>query len=97
MKNAADPQQVKEAASVEKRVTERELKDFRAVMETPAGRRLVANLLDFCGFQKSSFTGNSTTFFNEGKREVALELWRRINVVAPDLYVQMLADAQETQ
>lgn len=97
MKNAADAQQVKEADTKEKRASERELKDFRAVMETAPGRRLIANMLDFCGFQKSSFTGNSTTFFNEGKREVALELWRRINASAPDLYFQMIADAQETQ
>jgi len=97
MKNAADAAQVKEAGRAEKRTGERKLKDFRAVMETAPGRRLIADLLDFCGFQRSSFTGNSTTFYNEGMRAVALELWQRINTAAPDLYAQMLADAQELQ
>lgn len=95
MPNIADKEQVKQAASTEKRAEERARKDFRAIMETPYGRRFIARLLDSCGFQKSSFTGNSTTFFNEGKRQVALELWAEINAVAPDLYVQMLNDAQE--
>ena len=95
LRNVADPEQVKNASRAEKFSNERELKDFRAVMETPPGRRFIAGLLDFCGFQRPSFTGNSGTFYNEGQRSVALELWRRINSACPDLYFQMLSDAKE--
>jgi hypothetical protein len=94
-RNIADSEQVKNSERSEKRKMERDSRDFRSIMETQPGRRFVAHLLDFCGFQKSSFTGNSTTFFNEGKREVALELWRQINMACPDLYFQMIEDAKE--
>jgi hypothetical protein len=95
MLNIADKDQVRDAARAEKREAERADKDFRAIMESPYGRRFIARTLNACGFQRSSFTGNSTTFFNEGRRSIALELWADINRVAPDLYVQMLNDAQE--
>lgn len=48
--------------------------DARAVLDTPAGARLLCHLVTFCGVDESSFTGNSTTFFNEGKRAVGLYL-----------------------
>lgn len=95
--NVADPEQVKEAERRERRSIDRESRDFRAIMETQPGRRFIARLLDYCGFQRSSFTGNSATFFNEGKREVALKLWADINRICPDLYMQMLDDAKEKE
>lgn len=95
MLNIADKEQVKDASRAAKRAEERAQKDFRAIMETAPGRRFIAQLLDRCGFQRSSFTGNSTTFYNEGRRSIGLEVWAEINATAPDLYVQMLHDAQE--
>lgn len=95
MRNAADPQQVKDAGVRDKRVRERQLGDFRAVMELSAGRRFIARLLDTCGFQKLSFTGNAETYFNEGRRAIALEVWADINAAAPDLYFTMINEAKE--
>lgn len=50
------------------------LKDFKAVLTTPEGRRFFYWLKDRCGENNTSFTGNSTTFFNEGQRNIALIL-----------------------
>ena len=49
--------------------------DYQKVfMSTPEGRRVLADLLAFTGMFELSFTGNSKTFFNEGKRSVCIKL-----------------------
>lgn len=48
--------------------------DMKAVLATPGGRRVMANILVHCRMTESNFTGNSETFKLEGKREVALAL-----------------------
>ena len=42
-------------------------------------------MLDATGVNSNSFTGNSTTFFNEGKRQVGLELLGRITDLGIDV------------
>jgi len=39
-----------------------------------AGKRVLSDLLNACGVFESSFTGNSRTFYNEGKREIGIIL-----------------------
>lgn len=95
--NAADPEQVKTASRKEKNSRELELADFAAVMATEQGRRFIWRLLDETGFQKSSFTGNSATFFNEGMRNVGLKIWADMNEACPDRYVQMLNEARQRE
>jgi len=49
--------------------------DYQKVfMRTAEGRRVLADLLAFTGIFELSFTGNSQTFFKEGKRAVGLKL-----------------------
>jgi hypothetical protein len=54
--------------------------ELHDVLKTRAGRRTLWRVMEYAGMNISSFTGNSTTFFNEGKRDVGLwlrsELWR---------------------
>jgi len=49
-------------------------KDLLQVMSTDAGRRLISWIIYKCGQNQTSFTGNSWTYFNEGKRSIALML-----------------------
>jgi hypothetical protein len=95
--NAADPEQVKTAAKKVRNKRVQELEDFIKVMSTVEGRRFMWRLLDHTGFQKSSFTGNSTTFFNEGMRNIGLIIWSDINEACPDLYIKMLQEAKELE
>jgi hypothetical protein len=74
VKNAADPGQVKSANQKEKFNKVDELKDMRDLLLTPNGLRVLTRYLNFCGVFKTSFTGNSETFFNEGMRSVGLKL-----------------------
>ena len=66
--------------------------DFKWVVSTEQGRRFLWDLLAFTGVYRSSFTGNSTTFFNEGRRDVGLKLIGQLNEYAPEVYVTMLKE-----
>lgn len=56
----------------------KELLDMAALLDTPHGRRFVCRVLGEAGIFKTSMTGNSHTFFNEGKRQVGLWLLAEI-------------------
>ena len=74
------------------RVTSDGVADLAWLMQQPQGRRFMARLLEITGTQRSSFTGNSTTFFNEGARSVGLLLLDEIKAVALDEYFAMLKE-----
>jgi len=94
VKNAADAEQVKEAGVKEKFGRKQELNDVYNILAIPSGRRWVWRVLSDCGVFKSSFTGNSTTFFNEGRRDIGLRILADVMEANPDAYVQMAKEAQ---
>ena len=55
-----------------------------SILKSKEGRWFFMRLLDATGVNSSSFTGNSTTFFNEGKRQGGLELLARIQELGFD-------------
>ena len=55
-----------------------------SLLKNKEGRWFLMRLLDATGINANSFTGNSTTFFNEGKRQVGLELLARIQELGID-------------
>ncbi len=94
VRNAADAEQVKEAGVKEKFGRKQELNDVYNILAIPSGRRWVWRVLSDCGVFKSSFTGNSTTFFNEGRRDIGLRILADVMEANPDAYVQMAKGAQ---
>jgi hypothetical protein len=70
-------------------------KDFTDVLALPAGRRVLMHLLEapgLCASFASSFTGNSETFFREGRRAVGIALLQWAQRVAPEAYVNALTE-----
>ena len=63
-------------------------------MSTPAGRRFMWRLLEKTGMYRTSFTGNSTTFFNEGQRNIGLMMNALILQACPEQYLAMLNEAK---
>ena len=55
-----------------------------SILKNKEGRWFIMRLLDATGINANSFTGNSHTFFNEGKRQVGLELLARIQDLGID-------------
>lgn len=90
--NAADEDQVKGRKRKDRRIRERELADIKAIMTTQEGRRYMWRMLDKAGIYRSSFTGNSSTFFNEGQRNIGLIILADINESCPDLYLTMIEE-----
>ena len=93
--NSDDKNQVKQASKDEKLARIRELEDVVAVMDTEAGRRFVWRLLSRAGVFTSSFTGNSTTFFNEGKRDQGLFLLSETMEGCDELYYVMTRENKD--
>jgi hypothetical protein len=67
----------------------------KAILEqvgTPRGRKILCGILEQCGVYRRSYTGNSETFFNEGKRDIGLWIVGEIQRVKPSAYTQMLME-----
>lgn len=93
--NAANPKHVADAQA---RATERrrlELADMKQLLGTPHGRRIAWRWLDKAGVYRTSFTGNSSTFFNEGQRNMGLLLLADIHEACPEQYAVMLEEARQ--
>lgn len=80
-------------ANAERR-RKQEIEDFKWLLAHKQGRRIAWRLLSKAGVFRTSMTGNSQTFFNEGRRDMGLWVLAEINEVSPDSYVQMLKEAQ---
>lgn len=60
------------------------------------GRRFIWRLLSITGVYRSSFTGDSKTFFREGERNVGLQILRDIHEIAPEAITQMTIEARNS-
>jgi hypothetical protein len=93
--NAADEDQVKTRKRKDERERDRELADMRQVMSSVEGRRFVWRLLERAGVFRTSFTGNSTTFFNEGMRNMGLMVLGDVHEAAADAYIVMMNESKK--
>lgn len=67
--------------------------DMSDVMATPAGRRLMHHLLGEAKVYQQGFSGNSSTFFQEGERNIGLKIIALMDRVDATLYPVLLLDA----
>lgn len=72
----------------------RDVEDFKVLMKLKEGRRFVWRMLSETGVYHSSFTGNSETFFKEGKRSIGLILIGELHTICPELYAVMVEEHQ---
>lgn len=84
-----------EQAKRAKQLSEQRIRDFSWVISDKRGRRFVWWLLEIAGVFRSSFTGNSETFFREGQRNAGLQVLGMIHEHAPDTYSLMLKEHLE--
>jgi hypothetical protein len=69
-----------------------ETNDTKWLMSSKQGRRIVRRWLASAGIYQTSFTGNSETFFREGKRALGLEILADVTKHAPEDYIAMLTE-----
>ncbi len=72
----------------------REIEDFKWLVAHKQGRRILWRLLSMTGVFTSSMTGNSQTFFNEGRRDIGLQLMAEVNEHSLEAFVQMMKEAK---
>lgn len=90
--NASDEKAVEAAITKDAKDREQQLADLRSLMKTKSGRRLAFRILELTGVNRSSFTGNSTTFFNEGQRNIGLWLTDELLNADTDAYLLMIKE-----
>ena len=61
-----------------------------AILATDNGKRFLFWLINQTGVFAPCFTGNSTTFFLEGKRSVGLEIYRLLLETNPDAFQEII-------
>ena len=93
--NAADEENVSKHKRKDQNARDRELHDLRTMMDSIEGRRFVWRLLDKAGVFRTSFTGNSTTFFNEGMRNMGLMILADVHEACADQYIQMMKEVKK--
>lgn len=93
--SASDEKQISQRERKAKRDTEGINDAIRYFMGKPEGRLLIYWLLEEAHMYQTSFTGNSSTFFKEGERNIGLKLINRIHRLnCFDEYVSMLKEAE---
>ena len=92
----ASQQRTKQETAERNKLThDEEIDDIKWLMGSKRGRRIVWRLLERTGVFRSSFTGNSETFYREGMRNIGLVLMAQTNEAGPDLYASMVKEHQQ--
>lgn len=93
--DSSTPQGVGEQTNKAKRQREQELSDMNYMLSDPRGRRFLMRYLEWCGWRKTSFTGNnSETFLLEGQRNVAIKMLDDIMESSNEGFFLMLKESK---
>ena len=68
---------------------------LETLLKSEEGRWFIAQLMKNEGLTTSAFTGNSATFFNEGRRAVAVDIYQTIKRLLGVEGIKQLHKAQE--
>lgn len=85
-------QQIKIQNKLDKQELQQLKSDIKETFDKPAGIRVLNRLMSICQIYNDTFTGNSRTFFLEGKRSVGLEVLEMIMETDVEIYIKMLRE-----
>jgi len=68
------------------------LENVRQLMKSKAGQDVVWFILSMCNLYGDQFSGNSRTFYEEGKRSVGLEILQLLEEADATIYPRLLLD-----
>lgn len=97
MSDLDDPDKLKRRTAVVNISRRRELSDIAQILSTLEGRRFYWRMMVTCGIFLSSFTGNNTTFYNEGMRNIGLILLADMNEADPTAYLKMISESKKME
>ena len=96
VKNAADPEQVRNAKVKEKNQRQEELNDLACVLNTKAGRRFLWRILCHCRVFESIFQTSSQIYYNSGIQDVGHFLMAEISESNQEALFLMMRENKET-
>ena len=67
------------------------------ILSSYEGRSFYWRLLSRCGIFRTSFTGDNTTFFNEGMRQVGLWALEELFSASPEAFLLMQKEAKDLE
>jgi len=73
------------------------VKNTAELLKYRGGRDFIWYILSLCNLYGDNFTGNSHTFYLEGKRSVGLELLQLLEDVSPGAYAELLLEKQKQE
>ena len=65
---------------------------YKEVFASKAGEKVLNDIYSKANMWTTTFTGNSQTFFNEGKRDLGLYIMKRCNSADPNIMVNLMND-----
>ena len=68
---------------------------IKALLNSEEGRWFLARLMKDEGLMSTAFTGNSGTFYNEGRRSVAVDIYQKIKSLLGVEGIKLFHAAQE--
>ena len=74
---------------------ETEIAQLKMLLDSVHGRAVIWRILSQCGVYRTSFTGDSETFFKEGKRAVGLWLLDELFEADPAAFSLMQKEATD--
>lgn len=92
--NAGDPGSVGRRQGFAQLREKERLQGLAQIMQSREGRAWMYEHLAMCGAFRSSFTGNSETFFREGERNVSLRITADLMAHHEEGYVLMMQEAK---
>lgn len=67
--------------------------DWEQILSTEGGRRVLNEIIDYSGFQRQSFTGQTNqTIFNAGMQRVGQHVFETAGQVSADLFLQLMKE-----
>jgi hypothetical protein len=92
MNAQTDYRQVKENEKRLKKIKAQLLDDWRKVLRTPEGKRVVLHILESCGLFRSTWEPSAAIHKNEGMRIVGLGILETIKEADVQVLAQLLAE-----
>ena len=80
---------------VRQAIADKDKAAMKVLLTTGEGKWFIARLLKNEGLTTSAFTGNSATFYNEGRRSVAVDIYANIRRLLGVDGIRLLHQAQE--
>lgn len=95
VKNAADEEQVKEAARKEKYRRDVDLEDVKTLLGLPQGRRFIWRLLKQTKVFESVWSPSAQIHYNAGRQDFGHFIMGEVVKANPDALVQMMKESEE--